>query len=90
MNTGAQHVVDYFNGLMTDNGDGTYSHNFTITFHGPISVYIYSATNNSIEALVYEGRNFDTTHLNQTWTEFNRQTWPLNSGNFTSYFKSPT
>ena len=75
---------------MTDNGDGTYSHNFTVENPGPISIYIYSATNSSINATVYTGRSFDSTPLYQNWTEINRRTVSLNSGFFSSYFKSPT
>ena len=90
MDTDAQQVVDYFDDLMIDNGDGTYSHNFTVDAPGPISVFIYSATNSSINATVYEGRNFDSTPLYQTWSEFNGEIQNLNSGKFSSYFKSPT
>ena len=75
---------------MTDNGDGTYSHNFTVENAGPISIYIYSAMNNSINATVYTGRNFDSTPLYQNWTEIYRRTGSLNSGYFSSYFRSPT
>ena len=82
--------MDYSNDLMTDNGDGTYTHNFTVERSGPISVYIYAVVDNSINATVYTGHSFDSTPLYQNWTEIKRQTYSLNSGNFSSYFKSPT
>ena len=88
---------------MTDNNDGTYSYSFTIEKPGVISVYIFLSISNSINATVFEGREFETTpNIFQNWTELN---WNgdktinevgtsnviiIQSGNFSSYFFSPT
>ena len=91
INLDAENVTDYHYSLMTDNGDGTYSYNFTIEKPGVISVYIVSSVSNSINATVYTGRNFDSTPIYETWIEFNRTYESLyNSGSFSTNFKSST
>ena len=85
-------MTSYVFTKMTYNStNGTYSYNYTIDKPGIISVYIFSTINNVINATVYTGRSFNETQSETTLTQFN---WDVNqaynSGNFSSYFLSPT
>ena len=84
-------MIDYSEGLMSNNGGGTYTYNLVVEKPGIISILIYSRQSNYIEATLYSDEWLSGTSRSEIWSTIDsRSITTFKSATYVSNWKGPT
>ena len=84
-------MVDYSEGLMNNNGDGTYTYNFVVEKPGTFSILVYSRQSSYIQATLFSGRWLDGSSSTEIWSTINQPAISrFQSSTYISNLKGPT